>query len=81
MPRVGRNEPLPERSVISRISFGSRLHLARYLILENRFGKTNPKLFSWRVQRPQIVIAIADLAHLVWLALLIWVSTGILELI
>ena len=32
-------------------------------------------------RRPQIVIAFAGLLTLVWLALLVWVSSGILELI
>lgn len=32
-------------------------------------------------RRPQLVLAFAGLLTLVWLALLIWMSTGILELI
>ena len=32
-------------------------------------------------QKPQLVLAFAGLLTLVWLALLIWMSTGILDLI
>lgn len=32
-------------------------------------------------QKPQLVLAFAGLLTLIWLALLIWVSAGIIELI